>query len=62
LLNYLEFQVDFPVDRWVKSRFTNGCFLGMTLTHRSGIFGWVDILGSLSGGSDWATVSYECVR
>lgn len=62
LLNYLEFQVDFPVDRWIKSRVTNGCFLGMTLVHRSGIFGWSDIIGSVAGGSDWATVSYECVR
>ena len=62
LLNYLEFQVDFPVDRWVKSRLTNNCFLGMTLMHRSGVFAWADILGSVEGGSDWATVSYECVR
>ena len=62
LLNYLEFQLDFPVDRFIESRFTKNCFLGVTIAHRSGIFGTSDLLGSVSGGSDWVTLSYECVR
>ncbi len=62
LLNYLEFQVDFPVDRMFKSRFAKDCFIGMTVAHRSGIFATSDLLGSVNGGSDWVTLSYECVR
>ena len=62
LLNYLEFTVDFPVDRLVESKLTKNCFLGMTVAHRSGIFATSDMLGSVAGGSDWVTLSYECVR
>lgn len=62
LLNYLEFQVDFPISRLIKSKFTRDCFLGMTVAHRSGIFATSDILGSVNGGSDWVNLSYECVR
>jgi outer membrane scaffolding protein for murein synthesis (MipA/OmpV family) len=62
LLNYLEFMIDFPVDRLIKSKLTRNCFLGLTVMHRSGIFGTSDVLGSVAGGSDWVTLSYECVR
>jgi outer membrane scaffolding protein for murein synthesis (MipA/OmpV family) len=62
LLNYLEFMVDFPIDRLIKSKFTKNCFLGFTAAHRSGIFATSDILGSVAGGSDWVTLSYECLR
>ena len=62
LLNYLEFMIDFPVDRFIKSKLTRNCFLGLTVMHRSGIFGTSDVLGSVAGGSDWVTLSYECVR
>lgn len=62
LLNYLEFQVDFPIGRLIKSEFTRDCFIGMTVAHRSGIFATSDILGSVNGGSDWVNLSYECVR
>lgn len=62
LLNYLEFQVDFPLERLVDSKLTRDCFLGMTVAHRSGIFATSELLGSVNGGSDWVTLSYECVR
>lgn len=62
LLNYLEFIIDFPVDRLIKSKHTRNCFLGLAVLHRSGIFGRSDVLGSVSGGSGWITLSYECVR
>ena len=62
LLNYLEFMIDFPIDRLIKSKFTKNCFLGITAAHRSGIFATSDILGSVAGGSDWVTLSYECLR
>jgi MipA family protein len=62
LLNYLEFQADFPIDRIFTSRRVRNCFAGLTVVHRSGIFGTADILGNVSGGSDWVTVHLECMR
>jgi outer membrane scaffolding protein for murein synthesis (MipA/OmpV family) len=62
LLNYLEFQVDFPLERLFKSKHVRDCFVGMTVAHRSGIFATSDILGSVNGGADWVTFHYECVR
>ena len=60
-LNYLEAQVDFPL----RNLFGDGgwwrdCYAGLTLVHRSGIFGQVDILGNVSGGSDVVTGHLEC--
>jgi outer membrane protein len=62
LLNYLEFQADFPIDRIFASERARNCFAGMTVVHRSGIFGTADILGNVSGGSDWVTLHLECLR
>ena len=59
-LNYLELTVDFPLDNLFKARMIEGCYLGLTLVHRSGIFSTSDILGSVSGGSDWITGHVEC--
>ena len=62
LLNYLEWQMDFPLDSLIKSEITRGCFIGATVTHRSGIFGTSDLLGNVAGGSDWAGIHVECQR
>ena len=62
LLNYLKFQVDFPIENYIKSKLTRDCYAGMTVVHRSGIFGTSDILGDVSGGSDWVTFHLECLR
>jgi MipA family protein len=62
LLNYLEFQADFPIDRIFKSERVRNCFAGLTVVHRSGIFGSADILGEVAGGSDWVTFHLECMR
>jgi outer membrane scaffolding protein for murein synthesis (MipA/OmpV family) len=62
LLNYLEFQVDFPIDRLIPAKSLRNCFTGITVVHRSGIFGTADILGQVAGGSDWMTFHLECVR
>lgn len=62
LLNYLEFQADFPIDGILKSKRVRNCFAGITVVHRSGIFGTADILGEVSGGSDWVTAHLECLR
>lgn len=62
LLNYLEFQVDFPIENLIESKLARDCYAGMTAVHRSGIFGTSDILGDVSGGSDWVTFHLECMR
>ena len=61
-LNYMELQVDFPLRRVSKAKWLQDCYLGATVVHRSGIFGTSDILGNVSGGSDWITAHLECVR
>ncbi len=61
-LNYLELTLDFPLRRVSKAKWLQNCYAGMTVVHRSGIFGTSDILGDVSGGSDWITASLECTR
>ena len=61
-LNYLELQVDFPLRRISKAKWLQNCYAGMTVVHRSGIFGTVDMFDNVSGGADWITASLDCVR
>jgi hypothetical protein len=61
-LNYLEFQADVPIDQFIPWKPLRNCFAGVTMVHRSGIFGTSDILGNVSGGSDWVTLHLECMR
>jgi outer membrane protein len=62
LLNYLEFTVDFPIDGIIKSKLARNCYVGLVVNHRSGLFESSDMLGQVTGGSDWYTVSLECLR
>ncbi len=62
LLSYLEWSVDLPLERLIKSKLTRNCFAGVTVVHRSGIFGTSDILGDVFGGADWYTMHLECLR
>ncbi|MDJ0939144.1 MAG: MipA/OmpV family protein [Woeseiaceae bacterium] len=59
-LNYLELQLDFPLRRLFKARSIQECYAGVTVVHRSGIFGTSDFLGDVAGGSDWITAHFEC--
>ena len=59
-LNYLELQLDFPLRRLFKAKSMQNCYAGVTVVHRSGIFGTVDILGEVAGGADWITGHLEC--
>lgn len=59
-LNYLELQLDFPLRRLFRARSMQNCYAGLTVVHRSGIFGTSDILGDVAGGSDWITAHFEC--
>jgi outer membrane scaffolding protein for murein synthesis (MipA/OmpV family) len=59
-LNYLEAQVDVPLQRIFGEKAKKNCYVGLTLVHRSGIFGNADILNNVSGGSDVLTGHIEC--
>ncbi len=61
-LNYLEMTIDFPLRRVSKANWLQNCYAGMSIVHRSGIFGTSDLLGDVSGGSDWITAHLECIR
>jgi outer membrane scaffolding protein for murein synthesis (MipA/OmpV family) len=61
-LNYLEMTVDFPLARMFEARSVRNCYAGLTIVHRSGIFGTSDFLGDVAGGSDWLTAHVECLR
>ena len=61
-LNYLEMTLDFPLRRILKAKWLQKCYVGVTVVHRSGIFGTSDILGDVAGGADWITAHLECKR
>jgi outer membrane scaffolding protein for murein synthesis (MipA/OmpV family) len=61
-INYLEMMVDFPLRRVSRANWLQDCYAGLSIVHRSGIFGTSDLLGDVSGGSDWITAHLECVR
>ena len=61
-LNYLEMTLDFPLHRISKARSLQPCYVGISVVHRSGIFGTSDILGDVAGGADWITAHLECTR
>ncbi|MBA6411605.1 MipA/OmpV family protein [Parahaliea sp. F7430] len=61
-LNYLEAQLDFPLRNLFGDSFLKDCYAGLTLVHRSGIFGRVDIIGNVAGGSDVLSTHLECKR
>ena len=62
LLTYMEMQLDVPLRRFIKARAVRNCYAGVTVVHRSGIFGRSNLLGDVSGGSDWITMHLECAR
>ena len=61
-LNYMEMTLDFPLRKISKAKWLQRCYAGMTVVHRSGIFGTSDILGDVAGGADWITAHLECTR
>ena len=62
VLSYLDMQVDFPLRRLFKAKSVRNCYAGISVVHRSGIFGSSDVLGDVAGGADWITAHLECVR
>ncbi len=61
-LNYLELTLDMPLRRITKAKLFQNCYAGVTVVHRSGIFGTAKILGDVAGGSDWITAHLECIQ
>lgn len=62
LLTYLEWTVDLPIDAVIKSKLVRNCFVGVTVVHRSGIFGYSRANDDVRGGSDYYTLHLECLR
>jgi outer membrane protein len=61
-LSYLEMSIDVPLRRISKANWLERCYAGMSIVHRSGMFGSSDLLGDVAGGSDWITLHLECTR
>jgi outer membrane protein len=53
LLNYLDPAVDVSLGDIVGSRRLKDTFVGVGLSHRSGIFGSSQLLGNINGGSNY---------
>lgn len=56
-LNYLDFSIDFNIGKIVPYKFFDECYIGMTLKHRSGIYGLINNV--VHGGSNYPTLSIE---
>ncbi len=61
-LSYLEMTLDFPLRRVIKKSFLRNCYAGVTVVHRSGIFGSSGIHGDVAGGANWITAHLECMQ
>ena len=49
----------FPCGSCLRRKALRNCYAGVTIVHRSGIFGTSDILGDVAGGADWLTAHYR---
>jgi outer membrane protein len=53
LLNYLDPSIDVSVGDLIGSRNLRETYVGVGVSHRSGIFGASQILGNINGGSNY---------
>ena len=60
LLNYLDVSLDVNIGDLVRSEAAQSCWLGIVISHRSGVFGLVDIFGNVHNGSNYNTAAVEC--
>jgi len=60
LLNCLDVSLDVNVCDLVRSEAAQRCWLGIVISHRSGVFGLVDIFGNVKSGSNYNTAALEC--
>lgn len=60
LLNYLDVSLDLNVGDVIRNESARACWLGLVVSHRSGVFGLVDLFGNVSNGSNYNTAALEC--
>ena len=60
LLNYLDVSLDLNVGDVIRNESARSCWLGLVISHRSGVFGLVDIFGNVHNGSNYNTAALEC--
>ena len=62
LLLYLEVTYDYALDRLIRWKGFEDCFVGAIITHRSGVYGGSELFGGVAGGTDWGGIHLECMR
>lgn len=60
LLNYLDVSLDLNVGDVIRNENARACWLGLVVSHRSGVFGLVDLFGNVQNGSNYNTAALEC--
>ncbi len=60
LMNYLDVSLDLNVGDLIRNERARACTLGLVISHRSGVFGLVDIFGNVHNGSNYNTAALEC--
>ncbi len=60
LLNYLDVSLDVNVGDVIRNESAHACWLGLVISHRSGVFGLVDLFGNVHNGSNYNTAALEC--
>jgi outer membrane protein len=60
LMNYLDVSLDLNVGDIIRNESARACKLGLVISHRSGVFGLVDIFGNVHNGSNYNTAALEC--
>ena len=60
LMNYLDVSLDLNVGDIIRNERARACTLGLVISHRSGVFGLVDIFGNVHNGSNYNTAALEC--
>lgn len=61
LLNYLDPSIDFSLGDAIGSRALKDTFIGVGVSHRSGIFGSSRLLGNVNGGSNYLYTYVESI-
>ncbi|HEU5296503.1 MAG TPA: MipA/OmpV family protein [Burkholderiaceae bacterium] len=59
LLNYVEPSIDISIGDVIGKPEWKQTFIGLSVTHRSGIFGTSRLLGNVNGGSNYVTIYLE---
>ena len=61
-LLHLDVSIDANLGDIFNSKTVDNCFLGFAISHRSGVFGSVELFNRIYGGSNYNSLYLECVR